>query len=83
MSVAQGPGTSPSHNRGQPLCNDPYEFTRLWRNNFDPNAYFRCDTQGVPATLVRCNGAFVEQQQRCGGWDEWEWRTPFDPPNHN
>lgn len=81
--LALSMGQPQSHGNGRPSCNDPYEFTRLWRNNWDPNSHFRCDTAGVDAIVVRCQAAFIESEQRCGSWDEWVWRTPFDPPNHN
>ncbi|KAJ6634189.1 hypothetical protein Bhyg_17413, partial [Pseudolycoriella hygida] len=64
-------GQTHSHGNGQPSCSDPSEFNRLWRNNWDPNSFFRCDNAGVPATLVRCQAAFIESAQRCGDWSEW------------
>ncbi|KAJ6645326.1 F-box-like/WD repeat-containing protein ebi [Pseudolycoriella hygida] len=76
-------GQTQSYGNGQPKCNDAAELNRLWRNNWDPTSYFQCVTQGLPASLVRCKGAFIESAQRCGDWLEWVWQTPFDPPYHN
>ncbi|CAD7082263.1 unnamed protein product [Hermetia illucens] len=70
------------HGDGQPGCKTEEELGRLWRNNWDPTAYWQCEEANQPAKLVRCPGlAFSQNEQECVDWSSWEWTPPCDPPS--
>ncbi|CAD7082264.1 unnamed protein product [Hermetia illucens] len=75
-------GCSYDHGNGQPGCKTAEELGRLWRNNWDPTAYWKCEAAGQPAKLVRCSGqAFSDAEQKCVDWSCWVWTPPCDPPS--
>ncbi|XP_035787091.1 uncharacterized protein LOC118464110 [Anopheles albimanus] len=68
---------------GQPLCNAAETTQRLWRNNWDPTAYWECETSGTPATYRRCptEGMFDSTTRTCINWFDWEWTPTCKPPS--
>uniref|UniRef100_A0A182JSX1 DEP domain-containing protein n=1 Tax=Anopheles christyi TaxID=43041 RepID=A0A182JSX1_9DIPT len=68
---------------GQPLCNAEELTARLWRNNWDPTAYWECETANTPATYRRCptEGMFNGATRTCINWFDWEWTPTCKPPS--
>uniref|UniRef100_A0A182P130 DEP domain-containing protein n=1 Tax=Anopheles epiroticus TaxID=199890 RepID=A0A182P130_9DIPT len=68
---------------GQPLCNAEEMTARLWRNNWDPTAYWECETANTPATYRRCptEGMFNGATRTCINWFDWEWTPTCKPPS--
>ncbi|XP_059622888.1 mucin-2-like [Phlebotomus argentipes] len=71
-----------AYNDGQPGCFIRYEFTRLWRNNFDQHAFWRCERWGEGAVRHECPPftSFQDFWQTCLPNDVWEWTPYSDPP---
>ncbi|XP_053663764.1 uncharacterized protein LOC128712924 [Anopheles marshallii] len=68
---------------GQPLCNAQEMTARLYRNNWDPTAYWECVTANTPATARRCptEGMFSTATRTCINWFDWEWTPTCKPPS--
>ncbi|GAB0099613.1 hypothetical protein DMENIID0001_155000 [Sergentomyia squamirostris] len=69
-------------NDGQPGCFIRYEFERLWRNNFDQSAYWRCERWGEGAVRHECppHTSFQDFWQTCLPNANWQWTPYSDPP---
>uniref|UniRef100_A0A1B0CKI3 Putative mucin-2 isoform x2 biarmipes n=1 Tax=Lutzomyia longipalpis TaxID=7200 RepID=A0A1B0CKI3_LUTLO len=67
---------------GQPGCFIRYEFERLWRNNFDQHAFWRCERWGEGAVRHECPPytSFQDFWQTCLPNDNWLWTPYSDPP---
>ncbi|XP_062550038.1 uncharacterized protein LOC134214729 [Armigeres subalbatus] len=68
---------------GQPACNAVELAQGLWRNNWDPTAYWQCTTLNTPATPQRCptEGMFDSATLTCIRWDQWVWTETCKPPS--
>ncbi|XP_050072839.1 uncharacterized protein LOC126560931 [Anopheles maculipalpis] len=68
---------------GRPLCNAAEVTARLWRNNWDPTAYWECTTVGVAAVARRCptEGMFDSATRTCINWFDWVWTPTCKPPS--
>jgi hypothetical protein len=71
-----------NNGNGKPACNDK-EFPRLWRNNWDPTRYWKCEGLNRAPVEVHCeeNTAFSQPKQCCVPWQQWSWTAPCDPPS--
>ncbi|GAB0096121.1 hypothetical protein DMENIID0001_115920 [Sergentomyia squamirostris] len=83
LSVAvfvNGQDASPTYD-GRPGCLVQYEFGRLWKNNFEPTAYWKCEQWGQPASKVECPKYmnFQDYLQMCVPYTNWK-VTPFSEP---
>lgn len=84
VTSAQVASRPPADHDGQPGCGVRYEFTRLWRDNFNSSLYWRCEQWQVPARSIRCPSAtwFQDSWQTCVPFHEWQWTPYSDPPTH-
>lgn len=84
VTSAQVVSPPPADHDGQPGCGVRYEFTRLWRNNFNNGLYWRCEQWRVPARSVQCPSAtwFQDSWQTCVPFHKWQWTPYSDPPTH-
>ncbi|XP_055849441.1 uncharacterized protein LOC129914295 [Episyrphus balteatus] len=74
---------APSGN-GQPGCATSQEIeTVLYRNLWDPTAYWKCTELKVPASAGRCpdEEAFQDSVKKCVPWDQWTWEPLKAPPS--
>lgn len=80
LGVGMGVDLVAEHD-GQPGCFIRYEFERLWRNNFDQHAFWRCELWGVGAIRHDCppHTSFQDSWQTCLPNDMWQW-TPYSEP---
>ncbi|XP_037953602.1 uncharacterized protein LOC119683809 [Teleopsis dalmanni] len=63
---------------GKPECTTVEEITtRIFRNTWDPTAYWSCSELNVPATLIRCpdQTAFLSSRKECVPWSDWKWES--------
>ncbi|XP_055850189.1 uncharacterized protein LOC129914813 [Episyrphus balteatus] len=71
----------PSGN-GRPGCKTEQEIRdKLYRNFWDPTAYWVCSEQNTPASSARCpdEEAFVFSVRKCVPWDDWTWEPLIAP----
>lgn len=70
------------HN-GEPGCKGLEEVNRMFRNFWDPTAYWVCEKQGTRASLQRCPNSqlYSEELGRCIHYAEWTWTDPKEPPS--
>ncbi|EDS31495.1 conserved hypothetical protein [Culex quinquefasciatus] len=68
---------------GRPDCNAAEMTARLWRNNWDPTAFWECTTANSPAEPRRCptEGMFSEATRTCINWADWAWTPTCRPPS--
>ncbi|EDV95039.1 GH23828 [Drosophila grimshawi] len=68
---------------GEPGCQGLDEVNRMFRNFWDPTAYWVCDKQGTKARLNRCRQSqlYSEELGRCVHYAEWSWTEPKEPPS--
>lgn len=81
-AVATAAAASAPERDGRPGCGIRYEFTRLWRNNYNNTVYWKCELWRQPAHSVACASAtlFQESWQACVPFHLW-YETPHsDPP---
>lgn len=67
---------------GQPGCKTQAELEiGVFRNDWDPTAYWKCESLNKAGSEVRCptDTAFMDSLKNCVSWDEWEWETPVAP----
>lgn len=70
------------HGNGRPGCASQMEVnTREWRNTWDPNAFWVCETLGVPARADRCHVQGFMTGRGCVDWGVWQWERPVAPPS--
>lgn len=69
-----------SHTNGRPPCVKPYEFERVWRNNFDPTKYWRCYRIGLAVSYeCQLQYLYLDSRQGCVHFTQWKWEEPYDP----
>ncbi|XP_017845391.1 uncharacterized protein LOC108601926 [Drosophila busckii] len=69
---------------GQPGCKTQEELDiGVFRDNWDPSSYWKCETMDEPATKVRCptESGFMDSLKDCVNWEEWQWEKPVAPPS--
>ncbi|KAH8306305.1 hypothetical protein KR018_007188 [Drosophila ironensis] len=68
---------------GEPGCQGLEEVNRMFRNFWDPTAYWVCDKQGTRARLQRCpqSQLYSEELGRCVHYADWAWTEPKEPPS--
>lgn len=67
---------------GQPPCNTPSQMaTRYYRNNWDPTAFWVCQTLNTPAAGFRCPNpqGFQTAVGNCVDFGVWYWEPPCVP----
>lgn len=75
------------HGDGRPGCRTQGELnTREWRNNFDPTAFWICETLNVAARHERCESVHGRPMgfmtgAGCVEWENWVWVEPVNPPS--
>ncbi|EDW45238.1 uncharacterized protein LOC6617173 [Drosophila sechellia] len=71
----------PHEHNGEPSCQGLDEVNRMFRNYWDPTAYWVCDKQGTRARLQRCPQAqlYSEELGRCVHYADWAWTDPKEP----
>ncbi|XP_055588265.1 uncharacterized protein LOC129740588 [Uranotaenia lowii] len=82
-TLAAGQGCVRDDSNGQPACNAAEVAQRFWRNNWDPTAFWECETAGVDATARRCptEGMFDSATGTCINWADWVWTPTCKPPS--
>ncbi|XP_065074827.1 uncharacterized protein LOC135698678 [Ochlerotatus camptorhynchus] len=83
LSIALAQNCVRDDSNGQPQCNAEEMTQRFWRNNWDPTAYWDCETANTPATARRCptEGMFDSATLTCINWSEWVWTETCMPPS--
>lgn len=69
-----------NHGNGRPGCRTSHEFTRKWRNNWDPLRYWKCTEFGAVSYVCPIETMYQDLKQCCVRWNHWVWTPPFDPP---
>lgn len=71
----------PHEHNGEPSCQGLDEVNRMFRNYWDPTAYWVCDKQGTRARLQRCpqSQLYSEELGRCVHYADWAWTDPKEP----
>lgn len=67
---------------GQPGCKTQEELDiGVFRDNWDPTAYWKCEILNEPASKLRCPSetGFIESLKDCVSWEDWKWEKPVPP----
>jgi len=76
--------TNAYHGDGQPGCKTQEELDiGVYRDNWDPTSYWKCENLNEPASKVRCPDemGFMDSLKDCVVWEEWKWEKPIAPPS--
>ncbi|XP_053954542.1 uncharacterized protein LOC128860809 [Anastrepha ludens] len=66
---------------GRPSCTTQEEINiRIFRNNWDPTSYWKCEELNAAPVLERCpeQMAYLDGVKNCVDWAEWHWEEPTD-----
>ncbi|XP_022214488.1 uncharacterized protein LOC111068966 [Drosophila obscura] len=68
---------------GEPGCQGLEEMNRMFRNFWDPTAFWVCDKQGTRARLQHCpkSQLYSEELGRCVHYADWSWSDFKEPPS--
>ncbi|XP_037948907.1 uncharacterized protein LOC119680255 [Teleopsis dalmanni] len=68
---------------GEPGCQTLEEVNKMYRNYWDPTAYWKCESQGKVASRGRCptSELFMDTKGKCVHYAEWHWTEPTIPPS--
>ncbi|CAD6992318.1 unnamed protein product [Ceratitis capitata] len=67
---------------GKPTCTTKAEIDiGLFRNNWDPTLYWKCEVIDELPTLERCPDqmAYLDSIKDCVSWEYWQWEEPIEP----
>lgn len=66
---------------GRPECNAAQMAQIYYRNNWDPTAFWVCQTLNTPAQGFRCPNpqGFMRSLGTCVDFSVWEWEEPCLP----